>query len=131
MILLQDLFQVLVFPAWSATCSIILRPVSPKYYSVQNASCTFLSVLFRFLIIVVHLWSTKGFSNEWNFCLCGFGCSILLIWMTSFHFFLSSISLLVVFSSTKYNNFSSKTQILSMLILYVVVLHWNRLTKLC
>ena len=66
-------------------------PVYVKHVFTLLGS-TFLSVFFRFLTIV-----TKGNSNGWTFCSCGFGYSIILTWVTSFCFWLSSISFISCF----------------------------------
>ena len=52
---------------------------------------------------------------------------VRFLFVFAFLLFLSLVVLLL----TEDNNFSSKTLILSMLILYAVVPYWNRLNKFC
>ena len=58
---------------------------------------TFLSVLLIFLIIVVPLEPGKGNSNERTLRSCGLACSVILIWVTFFCFWLSPNSFITCF----------------------------------
>ena len=103
---------------------------------------TFLSVLFRFSTTVALLEQVQGNSefSKWTSCSCEFGCSVILIWETKcsfgwlpfvFDFFILLLWIAIVFLQTKYNHFSLKILILSMLIFYVVILHLNRIKRFC